>query len=88
MKFSIPDDQSALLDRYDRGEISRQEYLEESNKNWQRAAEEYGTIPEGEKAAEKIPTVSAVEDRKDKGKYICRFRLEQLFFKVIQYLTI
>lgn len=27
-------------------------------------------------------------DRADKGKYICRFRLEQLFFKIIQYLTI
>lgn len=27
-------------------------------------------------------------DRADKGKYICRFRLEQLFFKVIQNLAI
>lgn len=70
IRFSIPDDQSALLDRYDRGEISRQEYLEESNKNWQRAVEEYGTIPEGEKAVEKIPVPKAVENKRKTGRFV------------------
>ncbi len=70
MKFSIPEDQSALLDRYDRGEISRQEYLEESNKNWQRAAEEYGTIPEGEAPYDNIPVPTAVEDGRETKRFV------------------
>lgn len=69
-QFSIPEDQASLLDRYENGEISRQEYLEKSNENWQKAAEKYGTIPEGEKAAEKIPTVSAVEDGKKTRRFV------------------
>lgn len=70
MKFSIPEDQSALLDRYDRGEISRQEYLEESNKNWQRAVEEYGTIPEGEAPYDNIPVPTAVEDGRETKRFV------------------
>ena len=69
-KFSISEDQASLLDRYDRGEISRQEYLEESNKNWQRAVEEYGTIPEGEAPYDNIPVPTAVEDGRETKRFV------------------
>ena len=69
-QFSIPEDQASLLDQYDNGEISRQEYLEKSNENWQKAVEEYGTIPEGEKAVEKIPVPTAVEDGRKTRRYV------------------
>lgn len=69
-QFSIPEDQASLLDQYDNGEISRQEYLEKSNENWQKAVEEYGTIPEGEKAVEKIPVPTAVDDGRKTRRYV------------------
>lgn len=74
-QFSIPEDQASLLDQYDNGEISRQEYLEKSNENWQKAVEEYGTIPEGEKAVEKIPVPKSV-DGKEKTRRFSRTVIE------------
>lgn len=47
-KFSIPLNQAELLDKYDRGEISREEYLKQSNENWKEAVNSYGTIETGE----------------------------------------
>lgn len=62
IRFSIPDRQTELREKYDNGEISREEYLEESNKNWEEAVKTYGTIKEGENAKEKIPVPKAVRD--------------------------
>ena len=78
IRFSIPEDQASLLDQYDNVEISRQEYLEKSNENWQKAVEEYGTIPEGEKAVEKIPVPTAVEDGR-KTRYQVRSPFSHLW---------
>lgn len=47
---SIPSEAKELLERYERGEISREEYLTRMGETWARAGEEYRTIPEGEKA--------------------------------------
>ncbi len=51
LSFSVPSADS-LLDRYEKGEITREEYLERINKDWQDKADEYGTMPDGEMVTE------------------------------------
>ncbi len=46
LSFSVPSADS-LLDRYEKGEITREEYLERINKGWQDKAVEYGTMRSG-----------------------------------------
>ncbi len=68
-QYSIPESQSALLDRYENGEISREEYIEQLNENWGKANEQFGIMEQGEKAVTPIAVPKAVEN----GKITRRF---------------
>ena len=74
-KFSIPFNQSELLDKYDRGEISREEYLNQSNENWKEAVNNYGTIETGENPVNDIPVPKSV-DGKQKTRRFSRTVIE------------
>ncbi len=68
-KFSIPLNQSNLLDKYESGEITREEYLEQSNENWTDALNEYGSIESGENSTHNIAVPKAVEDGKNTKRF-------------------
>lgn len=57
------------LKKYENGELSREQYLEENEWLWGEAIEKYGSIPEGENAQAPIQTPKAV----DEGKLTERF---------------
>lgn len=57
------------LDKYERGEITREEYLEETDRLWGEANETYGVIPEGEKANAPIATPQAVAEDKPTRRF-------------------
>ncbi|MGN0451989.1 MAG: hypothetical protein ACI4FN_07765 [Acutalibacteraceae bacterium] len=61
IRYSIPFNQAELLDKYDRGEISREEYLKQSNENWKEAVNNYGTIETGENPVNDIPVPQSVD---------------------------
>lgn len=68
-KFSIPFNQSELLDKYDRGEISREEYLNQSNENWKEAVNNYGTIETGENPVNDIPVPKSVDGKQKTERF-------------------
>ena len=57
------------LKKYENGELTREQYLEENEQLWGEAIEKYGSIPEGENADAPIATPKAV----DEGKLTERF---------------
>ncbi len=59
-----------LVNRYNNGEISKNEYYEQMRENWQKAGEKYGTIPEGEKAAEDYGVPNAAKDGAPTRRYV------------------
>lgn len=63
-KYSISDESADLFDRYDKGEISREEFSEKLREKWDRAGEEYGTVPKGEKAVDDYKVPKSVGDGK------------------------
>lgn len=75
IRYSIPTEQASLLDRYDRGEISREEYLNQSNENWKEAVNNYGTIETGENPVDDIPVPQSV-DGKQKTQRFARTVIE------------
>lgn len=68
-KFSIPFNQSELLDKYDRGEITREEYLNQSNENWKEAVNSYGTIEAGENPVNDIPVPKSVDGKQKTERF-------------------
>ena len=70
IRFSIPDDQAELLDRYDRGEISREEYLNLSNANWVKAIEENGKMPGTGDSEEEVVFPSSVDGQKKVRRFV------------------
>ncbi len=54
VSFSIPDDQRALLKKFQDGEIDEDEYLLESQRKWESAGKQYGVIESGENPFVKI----------------------------------
>lgn len=68
-KFSIPFNQAELLDKYDRGEISREEYLNQSNENWKEAVNSYGTIETGENPVNDIPVPKATTEKQKTQRF-------------------
>lgn len=59
-----------LVNRYNNGEISKNEYYEQMRENWQKAGEKYGTIPEGEYAAEDYGVPNAAKDEAPTRRYV------------------
>ena len=59
-----------LVNRYNNGEISKNEYYEQMRENWQKAGEKYGTIPEGENAAEDYGVPNAAKDGAPTRRYV------------------
>lgn len=70
IRYSIPTDQASLLDKYENGEITREEYLEQTNENWGKANETFGIIKQGEKAVMPIAVPKAVETDKNTERFI------------------
>lgn len=68
-KFSIPFNQAELLDKYDRGEITREEYLNQSNENWKEAVNNYGTIEAGENPVNDIPVPKSVDGKQKTQRF-------------------
>ena len=69
MRYSIPFNQAELLDKYDRGEISREEYLNQSNENWKEAVNNYGTIETGENPVNDIPVPKSVDGKQKTERF-------------------
>jgi hypothetical protein len=61
-RYSIPSQANSLLDRYENGEISREDYQQQLDELWKSANEEYGTIKQGENAKTPLAIPKAVED--------------------------
>ena len=59
-----------LVNRYNNGEISKNEYYEQMRENWRKAGEKYGTIPEGENAAEDYGVPNAAKDGAPTRRYV------------------
>lgn len=59
-----------LVNRYNNGEISKNEYYEQMRENWRKAGEKYGTIPEGEYAAEDYGVPNAAKDGAPTRRYV------------------
>ena len=59
-----------LVNRYNNGEISKNEYYEQMREEWQKAGEKYGTIPEGENAAEDYGVPNAAKDGAPTRRYV------------------
>lgn len=59
-----------LVNRYNNGEISKNEYYEQMRENWRKAGEKYGTIPEGEKAADDYGVPNAAKDGAPTRRYV------------------
>ena len=69
-KYSIPTDTSALLERYEKGEIEREEYVEKLEELWGKAIERYGSIEQGENAKAPISVPLQVTDNKNTERFI------------------
>lgn len=59
-----------LVNRYNNGEISKNEYYEQMREKWRKAGEKYGTIPEGENAAEDYGVPNAAKDGAPTRRYV------------------
>lgn len=59
-----------LVNRYNNGEISKNEYYEQMREKWREAGEKYGTIPEGEYAAEDYGVPNAAKDGAPTRRYV------------------
>ena len=59
-----------LVNRYNNGEISKNEYYEQMREEWRKAGEKYGTIPEGENAAEDYGVPNATKDGAPTRRYV------------------
>ena len=60
IRFSIPDDQAELQNKFDSGEITEDEYKEATQENWESAVKKYGAFkPEAE-----TPTPKSVDGEK------------------------
>lgn len=59
-----------LVNRYNNGEISKNEYYEQMREKWREAGEKYGTIPEGENAAEDYGVPNAAKDGAPTRRYV------------------
>ena len=58
------------LKKYENGELSREQYLEENERLWGEAIQKYGSIEEGENAQAPIQTPKAVENGKLTERFI------------------
>ncbi len=68
--YSIPSETSDIYDRYDRGEISREELTAALQKEWMKAGEQYGTYEPGEKDSTGIRTPKQVTDGKNVRRFV------------------
>lgn len=59
-----------LRERYNNGEISREEYREGLNDLWTDAADRFGTFPQGENVVEEIPVPKKVAKAKPTKRFI------------------
>ena len=59
-----------LVNRYNNGEISKNEYYEQMREKWREAGGKYGTIPEGEYAAEDYGVPNAAKDGAPTRRYV------------------
>ena len=59
-----------LVNRYNNGETSKNEYYEQMREEWRKAGEKYGTIPEGENAAEDYGVPNAAKDGAPTRRYV------------------
>ena len=59
-----------LVNHYNNGEISKNEYYEQMREKWREAGEKYGTIPEGENAAEDYGVPNAAKDGAPTRRYV------------------
>lgn len=66
----LSDLQRDLYNRHKNGEITNEEYLEETDKLWGKANEEYGSFPQGEKAQLNIPVPMAVAEDKPTERFV------------------
>lgn len=70
IRYSIPTDASTLLDKYESGEISREEYQEQLDELWGQAIGKYGAIEQGENAKEPISIPQKVDENKNTERFI------------------
>ena len=59
-----------LVNRYNNGETSKNDYYEQMREKWREAGEKYGTIPEGEYAAEDYGVPNAAKDGAPTRRYV------------------
>ncbi len=72
-KYSIITDTKSLLDRFEKGEISRDEYVEELETLWTDSIGKYGMLPEGVKANNPIPVPKQVSDDSNVRRFVRTF---------------
>lgn len=62
--------QRDLYSRHKNGELTNEEYLEETDKLWGKANVEYGSFPQGEKAQLNMPVPMAVAEDKPTERFV------------------
>jgi hypothetical protein len=62
--------QRDLYNRHKNGELTNEEYTEETDRLWENAKEEYGTLPQGEKAKVAANVPAAVSEDKPTERFI------------------
>ena len=72
-KFSIPQSTKTLLDKYDNGEISREEMVEQLDGLWGAANEKYGSIEKGENAQTPLSVPKQVSENKFTERFVRTF---------------
>lgn len=63
-------DIDSLIDRYDRGEISREDFTEQLDTLWGEAVQQYGAFTTGEKAVTPVPVPKAIDENKPVERFI------------------
>lgn len=76
IRYSIPQDFDSLLEDYDNGKISRQEFREKANEEYGKKLEQYGAIEPGENAGENPIRVPKSVDGKTKVRRHVRTIIE------------
>ena len=72
IRFSMPSilqQARENLDKYERGEMTREEYLEATDELWGKANETHGILPEGENANAPIATPKAIAEDKPTERF-------------------
>lgn len=69
-QYSIPTEADELLDRYESGEISRDEFMSEVEEIYNRSVDTFGPIKRGEKAQEEINVPQRVEKDKKTHRFV------------------